>query len=126
MSDTAVADLGTTATRDADENGALSSTRDDNRDDRQFSVAPEDLRAPTVAIAAETKGPLTPPPGEDDIPAFLDRRPLSLEDQRAFDAIISALNAASPVVRERVRAELVRAMAGSGSVAGRKQPAAGR
>jgi hypothetical protein len=78
-----------------------------------------------VATAAETKGPLTPQPGDDDIPAFLDRRPLSPDDQCAFDGIMAALKTASAVVRERVRAELVRADAGSGSVAtavsGRRQ-----
>jgi hypothetical protein len=126
-SDSAVVGLLIAPTKDAVESGALPSTRgNDNRDDRELSVAPEDPPAPeAVATAAETKGPLTPPPGDDDIPAFLDRRPLSLEDQRAFDAIMAALNAASPVVRERVRAELVRANAWSGSVAkavsGRRQ-----
>jgi hypothetical protein len=94
------------------ERGTHSSTMsdDDNGDMQDESAAaPEDAPAmEAVATAAETKGPLTPPPGDDGIPAFLDRRPLSLEDQHAFDAIMAALTAASAVVRERVRAELMR------------------
>ena len=127
-SNSAVVGLRIDPTKDAVESGPLpSTTRDDNRNmqderaaDPKYAPAPE-----AVATAAELAGPLAPPPSDDDIPAFLDRRPLSLEDQRAFDAIMAALNAASPVVRERVRAELVRADAWSGSVAkavsGRRQ-----
>jgi hypothetical protein len=106
--------LPTTPTQDAVESGALpSTTRDDNRNmqdgraaDPKYAPAPE-----AVATAAETKGQFTPPPGDDDIPAFLDRRPLSAEDQRVYDVIMAALNSASVVVRARVRAELVRSNA---------------
>ena len=52
---------------------------------------------------------MTPPLSDEDIPAFLDRRPLSAEDQRVFDVIMAAWNSASAVVRERVRAELIQA-----------------
>ena len=107
-------------TEDAVEGGALRSTMsDDNLNSHeQLAVAPEDAPAPgAVATAAETKAPLTPPPGDDDIPAFLDRRPLSAEDQRVYDVIMAALSGASTVVRERVRAALMRESTSSRSPA---------
>ena len=113
-SHSAVASPPIALTQDAVEGGALRSTMsDDNLNSHeQLAVAPEDAPAPgAVATAAGTKGPLTPPPGDDDIPAFLDRRPLSAEDQRMFDMIMAALHSASEVVRERVRAELMRDVA---------------
>ena len=70
-----------------------------------------------VATATEVAGLLTPPPNDEEIPAFLDRRPLSADDQRVFDVIMAALARASAVVRERVRAELIRPNAWSGSAA---------
>ena len=95
--------------------GTLPSTiGDDNRDMReQLAVAPEE--APRPEAVASTAVATTSPPSDEDIPPFLDRRPLSPEDQRAFDAIMTALNSASPVVRERVRAALGSSNAWSGS-----------
>ena len=62
----------------------------------------------TVAIE-EVACPSTTPPSDEEIPDFLDRRPLSPEDQRALDVIMAAWdthvrkpwNSASAVVRER-------------------------
>ena len=107
-SDFAVVGLRIDQTKDAVQSDALpSTTRDDNRtmqDER--AAASKDAPAPgAVATAAETKGPLTRPPGDDDIPAFLDRRPLSAEDQRLFDMIMAALHGASEVVREELMRE---------------------
>ena len=95
-SNSAVVGLRIDQTKDAVQSDALpSTTRDDNRtmqDER--AAASKDAPAPgSVATAAETKGPLTRPPGDDDIPAFLDRRPLSAEDQRLFDMIMAARTA---------------------------------
>jgi hypothetical protein len=93
------------------ESGALPSTvsGDDNRDNQeQLALAPEDAPPEAAATAVEVAGPLTPPPGDDDIPAFLDRRPLSAEDQRVFDMIMAAWSIASLIVRERV-SEIIRA-----------------
>jgi hypothetical protein len=70
----------------------------------------QDVVAPApgaVATGAELAGLLAPPPSDDDIPAFLDRRPLSAENKRVFDMIMAALHSASAVVRARVRAELI-------------------
>lgn len=69
------------------------------------------------AAIEEVVSPSTAPTSED-IPAFLDRRPLSAEDQRVFDVIMAAWNSASPVVRERVRAEMNRANTPSRSAEG--------
>jgi len=113
-SDSAVVGLLIAPIKDAVESSArTSTTRDDIRDMQdERAAAPEDASAPAaVATGAEIKGPLTRPPGDDDIPAFLDRRPLSAEDQRMFDMIMAALHSASEVVRERVRAELMRDVA---------------
>ena len=74
----------------------------------QLAVVQEDAPAPE-AVATGAAGPLTLPPSDEDIPAFLDRRPPSAEDQRVFDVIMAAWKIASPVVRERVRAEIIRA-----------------
>ena len=116
-SDTAVASPAIASTQDAVESGALPSTMgDDNRDQQQLAVAPEDA-APEAAATAPA-GQLTPP--SEEIPAFLDRRPLSPEDQCAFDVIMAAYNIASPVVRERVRAEIIRADGSSRADAGVK------
>jgi hypothetical protein len=118
--DSPVVGLPIDSTQDAVTSGALPFTvSDDSRRDRyQLAGARDDASAPeAVATAAVVAGPLTPPPGDDDIPAFLYRRPLSAEDQRVFNAIMAALNGASTVVRERVKAELVRANARSGSAA---------
>ena len=93
---------------------------DDDRESHEEASAPE-----AVATAKEIAGPVTPSPNDDDIPAFLDRRPLSPDDQRAFDAIMSALNSASAVVRERIIAEVIRANA-SGYVPGRGEARSGR
>jgi hypothetical protein len=110
--------LPTTPTQDAVESGALpSTTRDDNRNMQDERAADPKYAPAPEATAAEVAGPLTPPPGDDDIPALLDRRPLSAEDQRAFDMIMAALHSASVVVRERVKAELIRANAWPGSPA---------
>ena len=81
---------------------------DDSRGNQgQVVVAPEAAPAPeVVATAPVVVVPLTPPRGDDDIPPFLDRRPLSPDDQRAFDLIMAALNDVSALVRERVRAAL--------------------
>jgi hypothetical protein len=119
-SDPDAVSLPTTSTLAAAVSGALPSTIDgDNRGGgEQLALAPKDAPAPeAVPTATEIAGPLTPPPSDDDIPAFLDRRPLSPEDQRAFDLIMAALNDVSALVRERVRAELIRPNAWSGSAA---------
>lgn len=59
----------------------------------------------------EVESPSTSPQGDDDIPAFLDRRPLSPADQRAFDdllaawvALTAAWNGASKAVHDRFQA----------------------
>ena len=105
-SDTAVASPAIASTQDAVESDALPSTmRDDNRDQQQLAAAPEEA-APEAAATAPA-GQLTPQPSDEAIPAFLDRRPLSPEDQCEFDVIMAAYNIASPVVRERVRAEII-------------------
>jgi hypothetical protein len=92
----------------------------------QLAVAEDAPATEAIATAAAVASPSTPPPGDDDIPAFLDRRPLSPENQRAYDAIeatrnghvLSLWNRASAVVRERIIAEVIRANP-SGYVAGR-------
>jgi hypothetical protein len=96
---------------------------DDNRENRdEVAAAPNDAPAlEAVTTAAVTASPSTMPPGDGGIPAFLDRRPLSADDQRAFDAIMAALNSASQVVRERVRAELVRANCAAVKASSRRQ-----
>ena len=68
----------------------------------------------TASLATTVAPPKVPQGVGDDIPAFLDRRPLTADDQRAFDAInaawISHLQTlwdnASAVVRERFQAVL--------------------
>ena len=111
-SNSAVASAPIAPTQDGVESGALPAVSDDNRDNReQLAVAPEDV--PPEAVATAAAGPLTLPPSDEDIPAFLDRRPPSAEDQRVFDVIMAAWKIASPVVRERVRAEIIRADASS-------------
>ena len=105
-----------TSTRGAAVSGALPSTIGDDSQDNQDELAAAPKYA--VATAKEIAGSVTPPPNDDEIPAFLDRRPLSPDDQRAFDGIMTALNNASAVVRERVKADLIRAnVAWSGSAA---------
>ena len=109
-SDSAVASPPIALTQDAVEGGALRSTMsDDNLNSQeQLAVAPEDAPAPgAVATGAVVAGPLTPQPSDEEIPPFLDRRPMSAEDQRVFDVIMAAYSIASPVVRERVRAEII-------------------
>ena len=105
------------------ESGALPSTvtGDGNRDPReQCAVVPEDASPPeAAATAAVVAGPLTPP--SEEIPAFLDRRPLSAEDQRVFDMFMAAWNIASPVVRQRIKAEVFGADASSRADAGIKK-----
>jgi hypothetical protein len=81
-------------------------SNDSPNDRNEPAVAPTDALAPKAVATTELFGPSAPPPSDDDIPAFLDRRPLSAEDQRIFDAIMTALHSASAVVRERVRAAL--------------------
>ena len=69
--------------------------------------------APHSTAIEEVAGAL-PAPNDGEIPAFLDRRPLSVEDQRAFDVIMASwvshvqplFNGASAVVRERFIAAL--------------------
>jgi hypothetical protein len=69
--------------------------------------------APHSTAIEEVAGAL-PAPNDGEIPAFLDRRPLSVEDQRAFDVIMASwvshvqplFNGASEVVRERFIAAL--------------------
>jgi hypothetical protein len=95
----AVASLPIPPTQDAVENGALPSLMEHNRDDRELSVVPDEAPAPEAVATAAVA---TSPPIDDDIPAFLDRRPLSADDQRAFDMIMAALNSASALVRARV------------------------
>jgi hypothetical protein len=89
----------------------LPSTVSDGTRGKHDDLAPASKDAPTpeaVATGAELRGPSAPPPGDDDIPPFLDRRPLSAENQRIFDAIMASLRSAPAIVRERVRAELMR------------------
>jgi hypothetical protein len=93
-SDSAVVGL----TKDAVQSGALPSTTREGFQDmpNEHAAAPEDAPAPqTVATGAQIKGPLTRRPGDDNIPAFLDRRALSAEDQRIFHMIMAALRSAS-------------------------------
>ena len=63
----------------------------------------------------ELTSPATAPTGDEDIPAVLDRRPLSPDDQRALDAAVAewkkstvraVLIGISPVVQERFIDEL--------------------
>ena len=113
-SDSAVASPPIALTQDAVEGGALRSTMsDDNLNSHeQLAAAPKAAPTPeSVATAPVVAAPLTPARGEDDIPPFLDRRPLSAEDQRTFDGIMAALKSAPAVVRERVKAELIRSNA---------------
>ena len=67
----------TTSTQGAAVSGALPSAIGNDKDVReQLAVAPKDASASeAVATAAEIAGPLTPPPNDDEIPPFLDRRP---------------------------------------------------
>lgn len=68
----------------------------------------------TASLATTVAPPKVPQGVDDEIPAFLDRRPLTADDQRAFDAINAAWishlqtlwNNASAVVRERFQAVL--------------------
>jgi hypothetical protein len=91
----------------------------------ELTSAPDN--APPEAVAPGA-GPLAPPPS-DDIPPFLDRRPLAPEDQEAYDAVKAIWNShvlplwksASEIVRERLIAEVVRANP-SGYVPGRTRP----
>jgi hypothetical protein len=53
--------------------------------------------APHCAAIEEVAGTL-PAPNDGEIPAFLDRRPLSVEDQRAFDVIMASWVIASVVM----------------------------
>jgi hypothetical protein len=108
-SDTVGANLPATSTQDAVQSGALPSALRTE----QLAAAPASAPAPeTVA----TGSPSTPPPN-DEIPPFLDRRPLSADNQRAYDAIaatwikhvVPLWNRASAVVRERIIAEVIRA-----------------
>lgn len=96
-------------TQDTVENGAPpSTTSSDSQDNQEQLVAtPKDTPA-SEAVATAAKVASSPALSDEDIPAFLDRRPLSTEDQRVFDVIITALKSASAVVRGRVRAELSR------------------
>ncbi len=99
-------------TQDPVENGVPPSTTSNDSQDNQEQLAatPKDTLAPeAVATAAKVASPSAPPLSDEDIPAFLDRRPLSAEDQRVFDVIMAAWKSASAVVRERVRAELIQA-----------------
>ena len=114
-SDTEAVGLPIASTQDAVESGALPSTMSDDNRNKELAVVPED--APPEAAATAPAGPLPPARSDEEIPAFLDRRPLSAEDQRAFDAIMAAYNIASPVVRERVRAEIIRENTSSRSAA---------
>ena len=117
-SDSAVASAPIAPTQDGVESGALPTVSDDNRDNQeQLAVVQEDAPAPE-AVATAPAGPLTPP--SEEIPAFLDRRPLSPEDQRLFDAIMAAWNSASTVVRDRIKAEIIRADSSSRADAGNK------
>ena len=102
-------------TRRCRERRSSPTTSDDSPNDRD-ELAADPKYAPAPEAVAPAAEPLAPPPS-DDIPAFLDRRPLSAEDQRAYDAIMAALNSASTVVRERVRAELIRESTSSRSPA---------
>jgi hypothetical protein len=110
-SDAAVAGLPIARAKDAVESGALRYTvTDDSRGNQeQLAVAPGAAPArEAVSTAPVVAAPSTPPRGDDDIPPFLDRRQLSADDQRAFDLIMAALNDVSALVRERVRAALMR------------------
>jgi hypothetical protein len=55
----------------------------------------------------EAFAPSMTPTGEEGIPALRDH-PLSADDQRVFDAVMAAFEAASPVVQERVRSKILR------------------
>jgi hypothetical protein len=112
VGDPAVVGLPIGSTRDVD-SGALPCMTDDSQENKEeLASAPDN--APAREPVAPVAGPLAP---SDDIPPFLDRRPLSPEDQRAYDAIKATLNShvlpswnrASAVVRERIIAEVLRA-----------------
>ena len=70
----------------------------------------------TASLATTVAPPKIPKDVGDDIPAFLDRRPFTADDQRAFDAINVAWSScmetlwdnASAVVRERFISEVLR------------------
>ena len=120
-SDSAVASAPIAPTQDGVESDALPAVSDDNRDNPEpLAVAREDAPPEAIATGAAVAGPLTPPPSDEDIPAFLDRRPMSAEDQRVFDMFMAAWNIASPVVRERIKAEVFGADASSRADAGIK------
>jgi len=125
--DSAVVGLPIGSTQDAVNSGALPAMSDDSQDNKEeLASAPDNAPAPEAVAPAA--GPLAPPPS-DDIPAFLDRRPLAPEDQGAYDAIkatwnshvLPLWNSASEIVRERIIAEVVRANP-SGYVPGRATP----
>jgi hypothetical protein len=134
-SDSAVVGLPIDSTQDAVNSGALPAMSDDSQDnEEELAALPDDAPAPeAVATAAEVARPPALPLSDEDIPAFLDRRPLSPEDQRAFDVIKVAWErhlqplwrTASVVVRERIIAEVIRANA-SGYVPGRGEARSGR
>ena len=118
-SDPAAAGLPINPTKDAVESCVVPSVLNQRGVQENLGVQDElPLVAQRVAIKL-VAGPLTPPLSGEDIPAFLDRRPLSAEDQHAFDAIKAAWdshlqplwNSASEVVRERIDADVIRAHA---------------
>ena len=82
-SGSAVASPPTASTQDAAESGVFTSALSQheiqkNSAQNEVAAAPKDAPEPqAVATAAVVAGPLTPPPNDDDIPALLDRRPLS-------------------------------------------------
>jgi hypothetical protein len=121
-SDPAVASAPIAATQDGVEGDALPTVSDDNRDiQEQLAVVQEDAPvAEAVATGAVVAGPLTPPPSDEEIPPFLDRRPMSAEDQRVFDMFTAAWKIASPAVRQRIKAEVFGADGSSRADAGIK------
>jgi hypothetical protein len=115
-SDSTVVGLPIDSTQDAVNSGPLPPISDDSEDNKE-ELASDNPAREAVAAAADVAGPLTPPPNDDEIPPFLDRRALSPENQRAYDAIAATWkshvqplwNRASAVVRERIIAEVIRA-----------------
>jgi hypothetical protein len=119
-------------TQDAVETGALSSAASQHEAHGNLEVqyelpsglpaveAGSEVSSPTVkrsVVPEEVASPPTAPVGNEDIPAFLDRRPFSPDNQRAFDDLTAAWDNASEVVRERFIAKVLRPNTSSRSAA---------
>ena len=101
-SDSAVASPRIASTQDAVNSGALPAMSDDSQDNKEELASASDNALAPEAVAP-VAGPLASPPS-DDIPAFLDRRPLAPEDQETYDAIKAIWNShVLPLWNRRLR-----------------------